>query len=543
MILEELLIPLGVEFTGAEAGKIRRFSDSVGALASQVVKLSLALTAASTAASAFVLVVAKKTEDVARSAGVMGQAVDEMDRWNRVANLATGRTDGIASGMQALARNASEASRGIGRSIQAFGLLTQFGFQGVYDDRGQLRGTSELLLDVAEALSKVEDPSRRIELAERLGLGSFIPLIQKGRAGIEELISDLDGLGFITEEDAAISAELMKSWRMLTVVLADASRFISTSIAPALNGIVRTSVEWYRANRDVLRQRFLPFLKAAGGLLAAFWRTLVQLVRLMTFITDRTVGFRNALYGAVIVLGALMALLSGATIVAAVLLVQKLAAYFMVIGAAALATKATMAILIATVIVLLAALFLILEDIFTTLEGGEGVLDKFVRKFPLIEGPLRLISSYLLVAGTALESIYEILNAPLSKDSWVNSLSRMRAAGKTFVDEQVQGGLQVMGGLGIHRQLGGMLGLPEWLSDFVVKAAGETTQMNPAAIGGVALGGVSGRNRTSSSVTVNSPITINGSTDSADVVAQKVQQAIEDMVDLFKDDTSTPVDR
>ena len=112
------------------------------------------------------------------------------------------------------ARRASEAQRGIGEGVEAFGLL---GIS-VTNANGELKSSDQLLIEVAGAMEGLS-AARQIELAEKLGLSGSIRLLQQGRDEVVRLTEDARALGVTTQKDAAIAAEfqdgLTRLWRVV----------------------------------------------------------------------------------------------------------------------------------------------------------------------------------------------------------------------------------------------------------------------------------------------------------------------------------------
>jgi len=100
----------------------------------------------------------------------------------------------------------TETSWGTGQAAQAY---AELGVE-VTDASGNLRGTQEVFIDIAEGLTKIEDPAKRSALAMMIfGRGGvqLMPLLMEGGKGIEYLTDRAERLGLIMGAETAAAAE------------------------------------------------------------------------------------------------------------------------------------------------------------------------------------------------------------------------------------------------------------------------------------------------------------------------------------------------
>ena len=180
----------------------------------------------------------------------------------------------MANSLQQLSIRASEASRGLGSGVEAFGLL---GVSST-DAQGKLKPVSDLMLEISKSFEGL-DKSKQIELADKLGIRDSIRLLQQGPSAIKELTDEAQALGVTTAQDAAIAAEFQDSLTNLWRVVKQVSRVLSKVFAPVLNSIVTSFVDWWKINKDIIEQNIpvwieritlaLKFLSAAVGVFLA----------------------------------------------------------------------------------------------------------------------------------------------------------------------------------------------------------------------------------------------------------------------------------
>jgi hypothetical protein len=432
MRLEELLIPLGVELDDNATEKVRKLTGAMMDLAKMATAVAVGMAAVATAVTAATLASAKATEDIGRTATMLGIAVDELDAWNTAANFATGRTEGMAQEFAQFSRVIFETSRGFENlGTRGFAWLYEFGFKGVRERNGQLKDTRQVLLEVAEALQKVDEPARKFAIAERLGLQGILPLLNKGRAGIEELLGEVTALGVATQEDAQAARELMFSWRSLLQIFKDSIRLMATVIGPEIRSAIQGMTDWIKANRELIRQRLTAFFTALGKLVYIFWRILYRVARTVDELVSGTIGWSKALVLVVGALTALVLLLSSAALATGVLALAQLPIIFAKLLPLLGTTAAGFALLTAeilAVIVVAAAVALVLEDLWTSMEGGRSVIDLLISKdIPLLSRALELMNAQFRFTLHLVEAIARILYGGFSLDNIKGALKEFSA--------------------------------------------------------------------------------------------------------------------
>lgn len=135
-----------------------------------------------------------------------GVSVESLSQLKYVAELSDVSLEDLSSSLAKLSRTASEAAQGSKTQAEAFARL---GISAT-DSSGALKGTEQLLLDIAEQFSQYEDGAAKAALAQDLfgrSGANLIPFLNQGRAGIEALKREADALGLTLSSDAAKAAE------------------------------------------------------------------------------------------------------------------------------------------------------------------------------------------------------------------------------------------------------------------------------------------------------------------------------------------------
>lgn len=338
-ILDELLVTLGFEYDPKE---MKQFNEDVGKTVNTIKQLAKVAVAAAGAITTLTVASTRASDEQGKLADEIGDSVENIDALQFALERSGGSADGMTNSLRQLAIRASEASRGIGSGVEAFGIL---GISST-DLQGKLKPVSELMSEIAGELDGL-DKAKQIELADKLGIRDSIRLLQQGRGSIAELTAEARALGVTTDEDAAIAADFQDSLTNLWKIVKQLSRVLSKSFAPVLESVVEGFTEWWKVNRQIIEQNlpiWIDRLAAAFKLLSLFVAVFLAL-KLVTHIA------------------ALVTIMKAATI-------------------GALAMNAAVAALPVLIAAGVTALLLLLEDAKVFFEGGDSFIGDMIKKFP-----------------------------------------------------------------------------------------------------------------------------------------------------------------
>jgi hypothetical protein len=153
---------------------------------------------------------AKSGIDAADNLGKLSQrvgvTVESLSALQYAAKLSDVSVEQLSTGLRQLAKNATDTQAGTGGAVEAFRALGI----AVTGTGGQLKSTEDLLLDVAERFSGIEDGAGKTALAMRLfgeSGAQLLPLLNQGRSGFEALRLEAARLGVIISTETAKAAE------------------------------------------------------------------------------------------------------------------------------------------------------------------------------------------------------------------------------------------------------------------------------------------------------------------------------------------------
>lgn len=176
-----------------------------------------------------------------------GVSVEALSQLQFAADLSGLSTEELAASLSKLARAGTEAAAGSRAQVDAFERLGV----SVKNTDGSLKGTEELLLDVAQAFSQLEDGLAKNALAQDLfgkSGAKMIPFLNAGRDGIEALRKEADALGLTITSSAAQSAERFND--ALSTVGAAAGGLVNTFVQEALPVFEKIAQRFVDAARD-----------------------------------------------------------------------------------------------------------------------------------------------------------------------------------------------------------------------------------------------------------------------------------------------------
>lgn len=290
-ILDELLVGLGFDYDPKEMSQFKKDLDtsikSIKSLAKVAVTGAAAITGLTVASTA-------ATDEQGKLASEIGETVENVDALQFALKIAGGSSEGMSTSLRQLSIRASEAARGMGSGVEAFGLLGV----SATDAQGNVKKTSDLMLEVSQRFKGL-GKSQQIELADKLGIRDSILLLQQGPKAIKELTDEAAALGVTTGEDAKAAAEFQDSLTKVWQVTKQITRLFSKSLAPILQETNDKFVDWWKANKDIIQQNLPIWIEKAA--------------RVFKVLTVAVLGSLAVLFAVPIILGTIIAAFAGLT--------------------------------------------------------------------------------------------------------------------------------------------------------------------------------------------------------------------------------------
>ena len=385
--LDELLVGLGFDYDPED---LEQFNKDLDSTVSTIKSFAKVVVAGTAALIGFTAVTTAATDKQAKLSKQTGVSVDQIDALEFALKRSGGESSSLGTSLEQLSIRLSEASRGVGSGIEAFGIL---GIS-VTDANGKLKETDDVLLEVSDSLQRFSK-AEQIELADKLGLKDSILLLQEGSKGINALTQEAKALGVTTKEDAKLSEDFQDSLADIFQIIKQGSRVLTRSFIPILQNIATSMTDWWKVNREIIEQNLPKFIDRAT--LAIKLLTLASL----SFIAIKLVNV----------------LLTALTL-------------FRSLSLAVLATNFAIAAIPIAIATVIAAFALLAEDAKVFFEGGESFIGKMIEKYPEWAAEIRTLAAVfatvaeltgmisdgwgeifkLFTSGTAIEDFKLVMN-------------------------------------------------------------------------------------------------------------------------------------
>ena len=191
-----------------------------------------------TAITQFVRTSIDAADAASKQAKGVGLLVEELTGLQFAAELSGVSNEDLTKSLAVLARRSKDASDGVKESADAF---AELGVKVTTND-GKLKGTTELLKDLADAFEALPGGVRKTALAQdvfgRSG-ARLIPFLNEGRAGLERLTAEAERLGLVISTETAVAAEALNdNITRLKRNFTGLSNELAAAVVPALNEYV-----------------------------------------------------------------------------------------------------------------------------------------------------------------------------------------------------------------------------------------------------------------------------------------------------------------
>lgn len=352
-LLKEFFLSLGVD------ADMQSFARAQLAVKGLEAGLNALLKVAEMAVSAIPNMVAevanagRQAELTAEKTGLTTEAVQELGYAASTVNVSS---EEMSHGLGHMARSMVEASQGSKEAQQAFSRL---GVK-VTDSTGKLRGTSDVLDDVADAFAKLkaDDPNKQalaMQIFSRAGL-ELIPVLTKGSAGLRQLAADAHEYGDVLDDSAiATTKDYTDANIRLNAIFQGLKNTIAIAVMPKFTAATKVLGDWIKANRQLIALRVHQVLEVIGRALNVVKEGVLFLGRAAAF----------AWNGLKLLTETVMNLTGNFSTLGKV-------GYFVAIGLAAIWALAASPLLALAAAV--AFVYLIWDDILTGMRGGKSLI-------------------------------------------------------------------------------------------------------------------------------------------------------------------------
>lgn len=200
--------------------------------------IGAAIAASAVAIGAAIKGAIDNADELGKSAQKVGVTVEELSRLKYAAELSDVSLDGLSGGLKKLGVNLADvAGGGTGKAAEAFAAL---GIS-VTDSSGQLKGSGDVLTEIAGKFGVMQDGAAKTALAVALfgkSGADLIPLLNSGADGLAQMGVEADALGVTIDTKTAKSAEAFNdNLTRLKAVAGGVSTQLAAGMLPALESV------------------------------------------------------------------------------------------------------------------------------------------------------------------------------------------------------------------------------------------------------------------------------------------------------------------
>lgn len=197
-----------------------------------------------------------------------GESVEDLSRLSYAANITGTDIESMEKSLKYLNNQMLDVSRGTGESKQTF---DELGIS-VIDADGRMRGTVDVLKQLADKITAIDDPTRQAAYAmELLGARSgsmLIPMLKLGSQGIQELMDKSDQLGQTwSTKNASASAQFNDHLTDLRGSATGLGRELLMTVIPSLDSAAVSMTEWVTANKELIAAKVENTVERIGDAL------------------------------------------------------------------------------------------------------------------------------------------------------------------------------------------------------------------------------------------------------------------------------------
>jgi len=237
-----------------------------------------AVTASTGAMAAMTKVAADYGDAINKSRVETGLSTEALSKWKFVADQTESSFEGLTGSLKFLAKNSVAAADGTKEQADAF---KDLGVK-VTDASGHVRPMNDLVLDLADAFSKMPDGPEKAALALKIFGKSgtdMIGILNLGRAGIVAMGDQAEKLGLVLSGRAAKAGDdfndsltgVKAAALGLSVALGGALMPTVTSLAQTVTEDISGATKWAKAHEGLTTAIFgtATAITGAGGLVLA----------------------------------------------------------------------------------------------------------------------------------------------------------------------------------------------------------------------------------------------------------------------------------
>lgn len=245
--------------------------------------------------------------EAANAAAAIGIGSEKLSAMQGASQLAGASSAGMTKGLKTLGDTMEDAL--YGRNQQALVLMSRLGIT-MHRTADGAMDTERAFSDLADAISRQDNPQVQGIIARTLGLEDQLPLLRQGAAGVAELKRQVHELSGVTDDQIQAAANFGKAQGRLGVAISGVGNVIEQRLIPRFQPIIEGMTSWIAKHREAVANitevgvslAIVAGIAAAvavpfgviGGVIAAVAAAMVAAVALIYTHWDGIAGFFKA---------------------------------------------------------------------------------------------------------------------------------------------------------------------------------------------------------------------------------------------------------
>lgn len=194
-------------------------------------------------------------EEMFKASQKVGIGVKALSALNYAASLVDVSQEQLTRGLVQFNKQIIGVQTGSKPAILAF---SRMGIH-IRDAAGHIKPTRDLLGEVAEVFSQMPDGAAKTAMAVALfgrAGAELIPLLNQGRAGLDEAAAEAERLGIALDDDTAkMGAEFQDNWKRFLASVRGLTYAIGRELMPPINDLMMLLREWIADNRELIASK------------------------------------------------------------------------------------------------------------------------------------------------------------------------------------------------------------------------------------------------------------------------------------------------
>lgn len=248
---------------------------------------------------------------IAKFSRRVGLSVDSLQALRFAAERSGVDTEKADKSFEKLGKAVSEAAAGMGPAKDLFKALNI----PLKDSTGRLRKQEAVLLDLAEAYTKIKDPQDKTRVSMTLfgeeGV-ALTEMLNQGSEGVRGLMDEYKRLGGGLSQQQAANAEIFEdTLSNLKVTLGALANQLSSNLIPVISDMMVRFQEWALTNKDTVQKFAEGFAQKLPQILDRVRSALMSLAQSAGPVIESLLKIMNVLGPGKVIFGALAAFIAG----------------------------------------------------------------------------------------------------------------------------------------------------------------------------------------------------------------------------------------